>query len=191
MVKFSGVLTEVNGKPLTGTVGVTFSLYKESESGTALWVETQNVAPDKSGHYSVALGSTSSQGLPGDLFVSGEARWLEVQAQGQAAQPRTLLTSVPYALKAADAQTLGGMPASAFVLAASPSGGSSAATATAGNAAADPGTVPPASGSGTTDFVPLWMDNNGTLGNSAIYQAGTAKKPKIGMVPPNQRRRWM
>src|SRR3990170_1578308 len=32
-------------------------------------------------------------------------------------QPRILLVSVPYALKAADAETLGGKPASAFVLA--------------------------------------------------------------------------
>ena len=32
-------------------------------------------------------------------------------------QPRVLLASVPYALKAADAATLGGMPASAFALA--------------------------------------------------------------------------
>ena len=64
MVNFSGVLTGVNNKPLTGTVGVTFYLYQESQGGSPLWMETQNVQPDKAGHYSVALGSTSSQGLP-------------------------------------------------------------------------------------------------------------------------------
>ena len=31
VVKFGGVLTDGNGKPLTGAVGVTFSLYKDSE----------------------------------------------------------------------------------------------------------------------------------------------------------------
>ena len=36
---------------------------------------------------------------------------------GEVEQPRVLLVSVPYALKAADADTLGGLPASAFVLA--------------------------------------------------------------------------
>ena len=46
----------------------------------------------------VALGSTSSQGLPANVFASGEARWLGVQVQGQAEQPRVLLMSVPYAL---------------------------------------------------------------------------------------------
>jgi hypothetical protein len=117
VIKFSGVFTDTNNKPLTGTVGVTFSLYQEALGGTPLWVETQNVTPDKTGHYSVMLGSTSTQGLPGSAFASGEARWLGVQAQGQAEQPRTVLMSVPYALKALDAETIGGKPLSALQLA--------------------------------------------------------------------------
>ena len=36
VVKFGGVLTDVSGKPLTGTVGVTFSLYKDQEGRAAL-----------------------------------------------------------------------------------------------------------------------------------------------------------
>jgi len=79
MVKFSGTLTDANGKTLSEMVGVTFSLYKDSQGGAPLWMETQNVQPDKSGHYTVMLGSSSSQGLAPDLFVSGEARWLGVQ----------------------------------------------------------------------------------------------------------------
>src|SRR5580700_222876 len=105
VVKFGGVLTDVNSKPLTGTVGVTFSLYKDQEGGAPLWMETQNVQPDKAGHYTVALGASKNEGLPTSLFASGEARWLGVQAQGQAEQPRVLLLSVPYALKALDAET--------------------------------------------------------------------------------------
>jgi len=49
---------------------------------------------------------------------SGEARWLGVQPEGQTEQPPILLLGVPYALKAGDAETWGGLPASAFVLAA-------------------------------------------------------------------------
>src|SRR5579864_5658273 len=37
MVNFSGVLTDVNGKPLTGVVGVTFYLYKDAQGGAPLW----------------------------------------------------------------------------------------------------------------------------------------------------------
>src|SRR5580692_5436703 len=118
MVKFSGVLNGASSKPMTGTVGITFSLYKEAQGGAALWVETQNVTLDKTGHYTALLGSTTSQGLPAALFASGEARWLSVQAQGEAEQPRTVLMSVPYALKALDAETIGGKPLSALQLAA-------------------------------------------------------------------------
>jgi trimeric autotransporter adhesin len=161
MVNFSGVLTEVNGKPLTGVVGVTFNLYRDSQGGAPLWMETQNVQADKAGHYSAALGSSTSQGLPASLFASGEARWLGVQAQGQAEQPRVLLMSVPYAMKALDAETIGGRPVSSFMLA-PPSSSSS------GNGpAAPPGTI---TGSGTADFVPLFTGAT-TIGNSKIFQA--------------------
>src|SRR5579864_476428 len=51
LVNYSGVLTNVNGKPVTGIVGVTFLLYKDQQGGSPLWMETQNVQPDKSGHY--------------------------------------------------------------------------------------------------------------------------------------------
>ena len=69
LVSYGGTLADVSGKPLSSVVGVTFSLYKESQGGTPLWIETQNVQPNKSGHYSIMLGSTTSQGLPEDVFV--------------------------------------------------------------------------------------------------------------------------
>jgi hypothetical protein len=110
VIRFSGNLAEADGKPLSGVVGVTFSLYQEEQGGAPLWVETQNVLADKSGHDAVTLGLATTQGLPQAIFASGEARWLGVQPQGQAEQPPVLLVSVPYALKAGDAETLGGLP---------------------------------------------------------------------------------
>ena len=51
--------------------------------------------------------------------MSGAARWLEVSVAGDngelVTQPRVLLVSVPYALKAGDSETLGGLPASAYL----------------------------------------------------------------------------
>lgn len=123
LVKYAGTLSGTDGKPLTGTQGLTFLLYKEESGGAPLWMETQNVQADKNGHYSALLGSANGQGLPADVFMTGEARWLAVQVSGQAEQARTVLLSVPYALKAGDAETLGGKPASAFMAAAA-SGGS-------------------------------------------------------------------
>jgi trimeric autotransporter adhesin len=185
MVKVSGTLTDTNGKPLTEVVGVTFFLYKDSQGGVPLWMETQNLQPDKTGHYTVMLGSGSSQGLTPDLFVSGEARWLGVQAQGQAEQPRTVLLSVPYALKAADAETIGGFPPSAFVLAVPTSRGA-AADLTNGNLATPSGSsqAPPASNvtttGGTVNALPLWTTKT-NIQSSAITQSGSGKTAKVGI----------
>src|SRR5579872_2811516 len=169
LMNFSGTIADVNGKPVTGVLGVTFYLYKDSEGGAPLWMETQNVQPDRTGHYSVTLGSTTSAGLPTDLFASGEARWLAVQPQGQAEQPRVLLLSVPYALKASDAQTIGGLPPSAFMLA--PLGPGNPASGTQNNGT-NVGTTAAVVGSGTPDFIPLWTSNS-ILGNSLLFQSGT------------------
>jgi len=182
LVNFSGVLTDANGKPLTGTVGVTFSLYKDQQGGAPLWLETQNVQPDRSGHYTVMLGSTGGHGLPPVLFASGEARWLGLQAQGQAEQPRVMLLAVPYALKAGDAQTVGGLPASAFVLAA-PSAGSAAAGTNSGSTDSSTSNLPPAgnvTGSGTVNFLPIWTGAS-TISNSVLFQLGTGSTAKLGI----------
>jgi outer membrane lipoprotein-sorting protein len=98
-------------------LGATFAIYREQQGGTALWSEVQNIEPDKDGSYTVLLGATTNDGVPVDLFASGEPRWLEVQFHlpERVDQPRVLLVSVPYALKASDADTLGGLPASAFL----------------------------------------------------------------------------
>jgi Chaperone of endosialidase len=166
MVNFSGMLTDPSGKPLSTITGVTFSLYAEQQGGAPLWLETQNVRPDKTGHYTVQLGSATGQGLPANLFTSGQARWLGVQAQGQEQEPRIMLLSVPYALKAGDAQTLGGKPASAFM--------------TVPNASAGPGTGSSGlsaqgasltlTGIGKKDYVPLWLGSS-KLGNSRLFQS--------------------
>src|SRR6202451_52930 len=119
LVNFSGKAID-QGKTLTGVTGATFAIYSEETGGSPLWLETQNVQADSKGNYTAQLGATKSEGLPLDLFTSGEARWLGVRVNGGEEQPRVLLLSVPYALKAADPQTLAGLPPSAFVLAAPP-----------------------------------------------------------------------
>jgi hypothetical protein len=114
LIKFNGTLLDAQGQPMKGPVGVTFSLYAQQSGGAALWMETQNVETDSKGNYTVLLGVNSANGVSAELFNTGEARWLGIQPEQQAEQPRILLVSVPYALKAGDAQTLGGLPPSAF-----------------------------------------------------------------------------
>jgi hypothetical protein len=99
LVQFSGEVNEASGKPASGAVAVTFSLYELQAGGSPLWSETQTLTLDHQGRYSVLLGASSTEGLPLDLFTSGAAKWLGVQPQlpGVGEQPRMLLVGVPYA----------------------------------------------------------------------------------------------
>src|SRR5579859_128109 len=116
VLKFSGVLLDISGKPLNGEVEVTFALYKQEGDEEPLWTETQRLMADERGGYVALLGVTQATGIPAEVFRSDEARWLGVEVQGQVQQPRTMLVSVPYALKAVEAEKLAGKPASDFVL---------------------------------------------------------------------------
>ena len=73
---------------------------------------TLPVTADARGRYAAHLGS--GQALPLEIFHSEQARWLGVTVDGHDL-PRTMLAAVPYALKAADADTLGGKPVSSFL----------------------------------------------------------------------------
>ena len=116
VVKFRGIVKDADGQLPSGVRGVRFAVYAEAIGGPPLWEEIQNVQ-FVNGHYTVLLGATLTEGIPANLFSSDKSRWLGVSllAPGEQEQPRVFLTSVPYAFKAADADTLGGLPASAYV----------------------------------------------------------------------------
>ncbi|HEV2425724.1 MAG TPA: hypothetical protein VGZ29_12925 [Terriglobia bacterium] len=199
LIQFSGLVRDASGKTATGTVAITFSLYELEDGGAPLWSETQTLALDAQGHYTAFLGGASPEGLPLDLFASGAARWLGVAPAltGVGEQTRVLLVGVPYALKAADADTLGGRPASAYVTtdnategeaALNPPGSASlkatGAGAPGGGAASAKGKIKtPAltiTGGGTTNYVPLWTGST-ALGNSVLFQTGSGSTAKIGI----------
>ena len=179
LVRFGGTAKDLNGSPMTGVVGITFAFYSEQNGGSPLWLETQNATADSTGHYSVLLGSTKPDGLPAELFTSEQARWVGVQVSGQAEQPRVLLVSAPYALKAGDAETIGGLPPSAFVLAAPAAIGSSTSSSTAA-------TVPPPAATdvtttgGTLNYLPIFSGAD-TIIDSAVFQTGSGTTAKIGI----------
>jgi hypothetical protein len=116
-IRFTGSLVDSAGQPRTGVIGVTFSIYGQAVDGVPLWQEVQNVSLGPQGRYSVLLGLTTIEGLPSEIFNSPGQRWLGVwpQLEGEKEHSRVILVSVPYALKAADAETLQGLPASAFL----------------------------------------------------------------------------
>ena len=159
-------MADANGNALNRVVAMTFSFYAEQRGGAPLWSEVQNVQVDGTGHYTALLGFTKPEGLPVELFTHALARWLGVQADGEAEQPRVMLLSVPYALRAADAETLGGRPPSAYATTPSPGAGSPANGAN--GSTGHPGDV---SGSGTPGYLALWSGDS-TLGSASIFQVG-------------------
>jgi hypothetical protein len=184
LVNFSGKATDAQGKVISGIAGITLAIYKDQYEGSPLWVEAQNIQADLKGNYTVQLGATKSEGLPLDLFTSGEARWLGVTINDGQEQPRVLLLSVPYALKAADAETVGGLPASAFVLAAPVA---DSTTASPGASAASPAAAPPppatsnvVTSGGAINAIPLWSTAT-DIQNSVLTQTGSGTTAKIGV----------
>jgi hypothetical protein len=166
LVRFSGsLLTHSPG----GAVGVIFSIFREEHDGSPLWTELQNIEPAPDGKYSVLLGATTSEGIPAAIFTTGESRWLQVELPGQPPLPRVLMVSVPYALKAADADSLGGIPASSFLLAASAASSTFAPDKSPSLPVVTANTV----ANGTANYHAKFI-NSTDLGNSAIYDSGTS-----------------
>jgi len=112
LLPFSGTALDEKGVPLKGSVMVTFALYEDQEGGNPLWQERVQIHTDGQGRYIAYLGTVNL--LPQFAFNEERARWLGVTIQ-RVAQPRVMLVAVPYALRAADADTLGGQPASDYV----------------------------------------------------------------------------
>lgn len=183
LVRFSGTATVIGANAPGSVVGVTFSLYAEQNGGAPLWSEVQNVQVEKTGRYTVMLGSSQPDGLPLELFTGAQAQWLGVRVEAQAEQPRVMLLSVPYALKAADAETFGGKPPSAYASAAGSGGSSnSASNGTLGNPNVKNNHPLGLTGSGTTNYIPLWT-NASNLGSSVIFQ-GSGHEIGIGTSNP-------
>jgi hypothetical protein len=179
-VQFNGTVASTT----PGQTELVFALYKDQADRIPLWQEAQSVKVDAEGRYAVVLGGASADGIPADVFANGEARWLGVTARGEAEQPRVLLTSVPYAMKAADAETLGGLPASAFVREGASSGseaGAPASGAATGKAAKPEAAAITASGA-KSGYLPVFTDATGDLGSSLISQ--TTKNVGIGTTSP-------
>jgi len=153
-------------------VEATFRVYRGTSGGDPLWSETQRVTVGQDGRFSVLLGAATEGGLPQALFSQGQGQWLAVSIERGEEQPRVKLSSVAYAMKAADAETLGGLAATQFVTQAQFGATAQALQAnTEALSRINPDTTP--SGSGTTGTVPLWTGAS-TLGNSAITQTGTS-----------------
>jgi len=165
LIKYSGTLP---GAP--GVVDVKFALYAAQTGGDPLWTEIQSISLDTTGKYSVILGSTTAVGVPASVFANGQARWIGVTLGSEQESARTVLVATPYSLKASDAETLGGHPASDFALKnALPATGTDITQINVGNGV---------TGGGTGPTVTLGLSSSylETLGNEIYPQLGGTNK---------------
>jgi Chaperone of endosialidase len=159
------------GAPSTsGTVSIGASIYDADTGGTLLWDETQVVTLDAQGRYTLYLGGSQADGLPAAVLTASAPLWLSLQVAGGAPEARVPLTSVPFALRAADADTLGGLPPSAY-LRVDPAGDTTSATtaATTGTAAARSRTTDPLVSTGTANYIGKFT-NAVDLTNSVMFE---------------------
>ncbi len=173
VIRIGNTFHPQNGQPASPIENVTVAIYAAERDTDALWSETQNVPIDGDGRYTMLMGATYAAGIPLDVLASGESRWLGIRFNrpGEPEQPRTLIASVPYALRAADADSLGGRPASAYQLASNGTtpGEPGPRTADSRSSKGSLRTTSPKAAIGTGGYLAQFL-NTTDLGNSVVYQ---------------------
>lgn len=105
LVNYQGTLADAAGQPLSGNYSLTFKVYPTSSATLVLWTETQSVTVS-SGLFHVVLGALTP--LTPAVFSASE-RWLGIAVNaGAELTPRTRITAVPWALRAAIADSVVG-----------------------------------------------------------------------------------
>lgn len=102
-IGYQGRILNPDGTPMSGTAGMTFSLFADG-SPAALWTESQTLALTD-GYYATSLGAATA--FDPSLF-DGRELFLEVGINGHAFAPRQRVDSVPYCLLAGNAKNVVG-----------------------------------------------------------------------------------
>src|SRR5260370_39030407 len=70
LVRLGGTVKDLKGAPLTGLLGLTFTLYSEQTGGAALWLETQNGSAHRNRQHTARVGSTQPAAPPDQVVPS-------------------------------------------------------------------------------------------------------------------------
>lgn len=110
LITYQGRITDSGGSPVTTDITVTFTFWNAVSGGTQLgsgFSDADTVTPDADGVYATLIGDDPSPAVPAAVF-NGNNVWLNVNVNGEDLAPRKRVSSVAYALKAGDADTLDG-----------------------------------------------------------------------------------
>lgn len=114
VVNFQGrLLDTVEGGVVDGVVPMTFQLYDADTGGNLLWEENHDAVQVVAGIYAVQIGA----GTPAPANTMNFAAvleqytelWLQVVVDGTVMEPRQLLSSVPFAVRAGSADVAFGL----------------------------------------------------------------------------------
>ena len=105
-INYQGLLEDDASLPITGSVNFDFAIFDALTDGTQLWAETQTGVSVVDGMYSIALGSNTP--LTATILTGGTV-YLETTINGETLLPRERLLAVPYALRAQEADNVGGI----------------------------------------------------------------------------------
>lgn len=98
LMNYQGRLTGEGGEPLDDTLFMTFTIHDDSADGSIIWTEAHDSVIVTEGLFTVLLGSAN---LISDTLFADTARWLQITIEGEPIIPRTHLTSMPFAFRAA------------------------------------------------------------------------------------------
>jgi len=118
LIPFDGELPARPDLVRAGSATIVISIYAAKDDTTPLWSEEQTVPVGADGKYVISIGASREEGVPSDVFAKQHGRWIGIAVKNEVEQPRIMVVSVPYAVKAGDAETIGGRPFTDFVLAA-------------------------------------------------------------------------
>ncbi len=104
-----GLLKDSTDQLLNGSYDITFSLYADQVSETAIWTETIAGQPVNNGLMQARLGTSNT--LPAQIFNASNL-WLGIALAGQPEFPRTPLETDPYAFHAMTATVAAGLQCS-------------------------------------------------------------------------------
>ncbi len=100
-----GRVHDALGQPLTGSNTLDFALYDTPSGGTAMWSEGHTITLDD-GYYALTLGETNAID---STWFDGDTVYLAITVNGGAEiADRLRLLTVPYAIRAASADSLAG-----------------------------------------------------------------------------------
>jgi hypothetical protein len=174
-IAYQGFLTSNTGVPVNANMSMVFSLYNVANGGTALWSETQSVTVTN-GVYTVVFGNITQITLPFDAQY-----YLGVKVGTDAEMtPRPPLTAVPYAFRAAKADTATSASTVSGTIAGSQVTGAISGAQISGllsNAIVPgsqiSGTITGATMQGATPWVAVAGTNQSALSNTAYIVSGS------------------